>query len=567
MNIKFPIVKAGYIFNEFTEKKGSIYLKNDYIEINYPCRLDAMAINPAAVSYNERMVFTPGEVVISIDRFINVKISVINESGGKLVIDNNAKRKVLIKHAYLLMCKALNINPSLKITVDSTNIPKHCGFGSSSSTITAVAVAINELYDNPIERTELIKYLASNHGEEVSDTDDDNIKVVQCIGGGATNGLTEDGIIIIAGKSTTISSMKYEGKVLIGIPNDFVEKDAKLLMELEEENLWKFERTGKLYSEKIAYTMLHKVLPDMKNGSLKELSNLVYNYRFKMGSNENCSFVYDDLDKLGKNLEELYVNNNCEFLSLSSVGPAYFVIVKNKNQEKVCKEKMKLLDLKVIEANVYNKLYEVKNKNQEKCFWQQEETGISFSSKLPSSYITDVIDEINVLNKSCIDIGCGGGRYSKYLKEKGANVLSVDKYSEMIGDVYEKRLCFIQSNMDNIPVKDKSFELALSIGVIHNSESIEEFNNSIKEINRILIKKGTLILSTFTNDIITDDLTKIDDNLYFIKDRPPMILLSKEQINKYVKRNGFNIIKVVDEHKTDVGGGFRNVYTLLLEKK
>ena len=567
MNKKFPIVKAGYIFNEFTGKKGSIYLKNNYIEINYPCRLDAMAINPAAVSYNEQMVFTPGEVGISIDRFINVKISVINESGGKLVIDNNAKRKVLIKHAFLLMCKALNINPSLKITVDSTNIPKHCGFGSSSSTITAVAVAINELYDNPIDKAELIKYLASNHGEEVSDTDDDNIKVVQCIGGGATNGLTEDGIIIIAGKSTTISSMKYKGKVLIGIPNDFVEKDAKLLMELEEDNLWKFERTGKLYSEKIAYTMLHKVLPDMKNGSIKELSNLVYNYRFKMGSNENCSFVYDNLDKLGKNLEELYVNNNCEFLSLSSVGPAYFVIVKNNDQEQVCKQRMKSLDLKVIEANVYNKLYEVKNKNQEKCFWQQEETGISFSSKLPSSYITDVIDEIHVSNKNCIDIGCGGGRYSKYLKEKGANVLSIDKYPEMIGDVYQKGLCFIHSNMDNIPVKDKSFEVALSIGVIHNSESIEEYNNSIKEINRILIKKGTLILSTFTNDIITDDLTKIDDNLYFIKDRPPMILLSKEQINKYVKSNGFNIIKVIDEHKTDVGSGFRNVYTLLLEKK
>ena len=245
MEKRFPIVEAGYVFNGYIEsKQKNIELKYNSLEIKYPCRLDAMAINPAAVTYNDSMVFTPGEVVISVEKYIKVKISVISDKGGNLIISDSTRRKVLVKHSYLLMCKALNINPSLKISVEDDEIPKHCGFGSSSSTIAAVAVAINELYGKPIIEKNLIKYLASNHGEEISDDNTEKLKVVQCIGGGATNGQTEEGIIIISGKACTIAKMPYYGDVLIGIPNDFVEQDAEILMRLEEDNLWKFKQTG-----------------------------------------------------------------------------------------------------------------------------------------------------------------------------------------------------------------------------------------------------------------------------------------------------------------------------------
>lgn len=109
---KFPIIKAGYIFNRFNAKVNMpVILNKQEVEIEYPCRLDAMAINPAAVCYNDSMVFTPGEVVISLKKFIKVKITVKNESGGQINISNRTKRKVLVKHSYLLMCNALNVFP------------------------------------------------------------------------------------------------------------------------------------------------------------------------------------------------------------------------------------------------------------------------------------------------------------------------------------------------------------------------------------------------------------------------------------------------------------------------
>ena len=563
---KFPIIKAGHIFNKLNFKVDMpIILNKQEVEIEYPCRLDAMAINPAAVCYNDSMIFTPGEVVISLKKFIKVKITVKSESGGQINISKRTKRKVLVKHSYLLMCNALNVFPSLDIDVDDNDIPKHCGFGSSSSTISAVASAINELYSCPINDKDLIKYLASNHGEEISDNDEENLKVVQCIGGGATNGLTEEGIIIIAGKSTAIAKMKYESEVLIGFPNDFVQKDAKVLMELEEKNLWKFKKTGEEYAEKIAYDLLHKALPDMANGNIKELADVVFDYRFNMGSNENCSFVYDGLMNISDKIRKLYENSDCEFLALSSVGPAFFVLVKNENQKKKCKEFMEKLDLKVIESSVCNTKYIVSKFSNAQCFWENENVGESFRTRKPSKYITNEIDALNVSDKKCIDIGCGGGRYSKYLQQMKANVLSIDKYKEMFD--HSSNINFIQCKMDNIPVIDNSYYLVLSIGVIHNAVTIDEYKNSLKEIYRILDKNGYAILSTFTNDIVTSDLIKTGENTYSIKDRPRMVLLSKDQVQDFVSEVGFKIIKIVNEHITDVGSGKRNVYTILIKKQ
>ena len=565
MTKQFPIIKAGYIFNEFTKKINKPCLEKEIITINYPCRLDAMAINPAAVCYNDSMVFTPGEVVFSLAKFIKVKIEVLDPTGGVIEISKRTKRKVLAKHSYLLMCSALKVNPSLKIDVNDSDIPKHCGFGSSSSTIAAVAAAINELYGCPIDNKDLIKYLASNHGEEVSDDNPDELKVVQCIGGGATNGLTDEGILIISGRSTTIAKMKYESKVLVCFPKDFVQKDAKVLMELEEENLWKFKRTGEQYAENIAYTLLHKAIPGMVNGSIKELADLVFDYRFNMGSNENCSFVYDGLMNISDEIRKLYEQNKCEFLALSSVGPAFFLLVNN-DQEKECIKELERLNLIVYKTTICNTKYRVVSSKMKKTFWQEAIVNEEFRTRPTSKYITNFLDKLDLKNKMCIDVGCGGGRYSRYLDKRKAKVLAIDKYPEMFKDDLNKNINFIEADMSSIPVLDNTYDYALSIGVIHNALTKDNYEKAFMELYRILKKEGIAIISIFTDDVITSDLKKIKTNYYEVKDREPMYLYSKDKITSLIKKIGFKKIKKIDEHVTDVGSGKRNVFTFIAQK-
>lgn len=358
--------------------------------------------------------------------------------------------------------------------------------------------------------------------------------------------------------------MNYTGKIIIGVPKDFELKDANYLMEKEEENLYKFKKTGELYSEKIAYELLHRALPGIANESIKELADIVFDYRFNMGSIDNCSFVYPDMVVQAKEIRKLYENNKCEFLSLSSVGPAYFAIVKNGEQLEECSKVFKDLNMNIMISEVNNETYIVNN-IEDNVFWNKDETRNQFQNRNVSKYITDEIDKLDP-NLKVVDIGCGGGRYSRYVKQKGMFVIALDRYSNMATSLTDDNITFVQGCIDNLPIQDNMFDIILSIGVIHNAITLEEFEKAISEMYRILKADGQIILSVFTNDIISDDLTFVGNSKYEINGRQPMILLSKEEINNLFNKYGFNVIKNIDEHITDVGSGKRNVYTVLLRK-
>lgn len=243
-------------------------------------------------------------------------------------------------------------------------------------------------------------------------------------------------------------------------------------------------------------------------------------------------------------------------------------MVKDEKQKEICKETMENLEMNVIETSICNSTYEVTDKKSKTIFWQDEKTAIQFMQMPLSKYIVSEINEIleNKQVQKAIDVGCGGGRYSRYLKQKCIDVLAVDKYKEMAVSLKEDNISFMQANMDNIPVNDDKFELILSIGVIHNAITKKEFIDTIKEFYRILKNGGYVILSVFTNDVITDDLKYVNDGVYDVLNRPSMVLLSKDEINKIIENIGFSIDKKVDEHITDVGIGKRNVYTIRLRK-
>ena len=144
--------------------------------------------------------------------------------------------------------------------------------------------------------------------------------------------------------------------------------------------------------------------------------------------------------------------------------------------------------------------------------------------------------------------------------------MAIDKYREMFDHKVNEKIHFVQAEMSNLPVLSNHYDLALSIGVIHNATSEEEYFHAFSEIYRILKKNGTCILSIFTNDVVTDDLSLVENHFYTIRDREPMILYSKNEILSLLERVGFRSSKVIDEHVTDVGSGSRYVYSVILKK-
>lgn len=364
-NRSFPIFPVGTIFKNFEEISNEILLprlKHNTVTVKFPMRLNGMSIDSSAIALEGSTSFPAGEIFFSIKKFVSVTVRATKDNG--IHISNGYERSSILRHACLIMCKALKIEPSFDIGVIGDNVQIHSGFGTSGATIGAVCAAINEMYGNPIKHLDLIKYIANNYGEEI-ENDDVNLQLVQCIGGSVASGLTAGGITIIAGDATPIISERLDSEIIIGVPADFYPKSAKDMMELETQHLDGFEIHGQQHAYAVAYTLLHKGIPLLKNGDISGICDIIYRHRFEMGSIKNCSFVFPRMIKIADNIRYLYTDKLCRLLSMSSVGPAFFIIPDGDTRhEEICIKAMERQNLKVFKTVVFNRLY-IANYNKE----------------------------------------------------------------------------------------------------------------------------------------------------------------------------------------------------------
>lgn len=344
--------KAGTVFNKVTLSRDPV-LVDKAITISYPSRLEAMALDPSKIAENNNLVYEAGQIDLCVQLFKHITVSV-NRS-GKISISNRTPRTALVLHAALIMKQALNISDGLDIDVlDEVNL-RHCGLGSSSSLIAGVAAAINELYGKPIAPLDMVRYCAQNHGEEIDGSNDELIPV-QCIGGSAVCGHYDGGLIILAGQATPIftQSVSEDLSVVIGAPRDYQHPDSEKLMNDEVANIEGFTKAGKKYGNEIAYRLVHEVMPGLISGDLKACKSLIYNYRWKMGSIKNCSFVYPRMLDIAKALQSLEHDDRVELLSLSSVGPGFFALTSIPED---ITDMFKKLDLETYTTKVHNGSY------------------------------------------------------------------------------------------------------------------------------------------------------------------------------------------------------------------
>jgi len=354
MNKKdFTKFKVGTVFNNCAVSK--IPKAGKRVTINYPSRLEAMALDPGQIVNNNNLVYRAGQIDVCVSLF--KRISIVRNHSGEIVITDRTPRHALVRHAAELMRAALKVKDGFSIDVEDTVNLRHCGLGSSSSLIGGVASAINELYSNPIEPLHLVRYVAQNHGEEI-DGEDHYLMPVQCIGGSAVCGNFSGGIIILAGEATPIAQYEISNdyRVVIGVPNDFAHPDAVKLMQDEVDNMSGFQQTGDQYGQTIAYRLVHEAMPGLYAGNLKPVGSLIFDYRWNMGSIKNCSFVFPRMLEIAEKLRSFYKEGAADILSLSSVGPGFFAITKH--PQKVA-TMFASLNMRTITTTIHNRKYAV----------------------------------------------------------------------------------------------------------------------------------------------------------------------------------------------------------------
>lgn len=174
--------------------------------------------------------------------------------------------------------------------------------------------------------------------------------------------------------------------------------------------------------------------------------------------------------------------------------------------------------------------------------------------RLTSSYISGDI----------LDVGSGGLVSFDYKKAKsvvlGDIAAELLKFPRTVSGnnfklVKSNKIKCMQSNVMDLKFKNQSFDVVLMFNVAHHlsvqslNQSQKNVQLSIKEINRVLKKRGTFIFLDNCPTILFKFAQDIGFNFMFwflkkLTHKPLPYFLSESQIKKYLSNNGFEIIKI-----------------------
>lgn len=113
----------------------------------------------------------------------------------------------------------------------------------------------------------------------------------------------------------------------------------------------------------------------------------------------------------------------------------------------------------------------------------------------------DIVDEsILNSNSTVLDMGCGSGRWSKYLAPKVKFIEAIDpsdaiiSATKLLSNVNNIRIT--QASSDNIPFNDETFDFVFSLGVLHH---IPETQTALIDTVKKVKKGGHVLIYLYYN--------------------------------------------------------------------
>ena len=140
----------------------------------------------------------------------------------------------------------------------------------------------------------------------------------------------------------------------------------------------------------------------------------------------------------------------------------------------------------------------------------------NFKNEKLTKTILDIYKKKKIKNNtgSIIEIGCGNGSRLEFLSKKiiKKNFYGIDPSSFAIREAKNKKIRAFVGTADKTPFKDRSFEMVIFGFCLYLVDDDDLFN-VIREADRILNKKGILIIYDFYDHELKYKLYKHDKKI------------------------------------------------------
>jgi len=132
--------------------------------------------------------------------------------------------------------------------------------------------------------------------------------------------------------------------------------------------------------------------------------------------------------------------------------------------------------------------------------------------------VKEFLKNTKLKNPLILDIGCGNGEFAKFINEK--NLIGLDISYKAVKNAKKSINFSVVGNAIKLPFKNESFDVVLCIETLYYQNK----NKMIKEIYRVLKKKGFLILSLGNQNSIRKKIYQlikkdVEENIIYSKNK------------------------------------------------
>jgi SAM-dependent methyltransferase len=144
------------------------------------------------------------------------------------------------------------------------------------------------------------------------------------------------------------------------------------------------------------------------------------------------------------------------------------------------------------------------------AFWEEQEQVERFAAREPDHRLAELLKSYDepALTR-VLDLGCAAGRNTVLLARLGFDFYALDSSASMIEKTRERVAAIAGRNaaVERVRVgvmealhefQDQFFHVVVALGVYHQAESLEQWDQALNETGRVLAVDGLLVSASFS---------------------------------------------------------------------